>query len=318
MGVATARRIGPSRGVDGGCRVKTHTFNATTSLFSACSIDEASLSINGVTYEPDATKGYMECAFSHSWPVVTYYGECLSPETVARSSNSVMHQPVNREHRMRIHDPEHRIPDEVIGCVVGSETTHDRMRNGLVPTSIDDAPGIRAVAAIFKQAHGVDKLLGQHQSGRSTFVVSMEVMYDREQSGFVMLSEDAGDEELKWTPASWRKAGLVYIPVHEAGEEFLSARDWKLNRMKGKRPNGKGYCGIVKTNGRERECYWMMGGLSGQVHYSGLAIVKYGAEPSARIVQMLAHVPEEEGGEDPASGLVRAMNEALDQYLKNS
>ena len=256
----------------------------TSSLFSIGAIAPGAVSLNGKTYEPDVTKGFMTCTFSHTWPVVTFYGECLAPMTVGRSSASVLYQPVNREHRMRVHDPEHRIPDEVIGCVI--DCACGIGRDGRLPQTVEAAPGIDAVASIFKQAHNVDKLIGQHQSGRQTFVVSMEVMYNSEESGFLYKAIEGTDPDSDFahTPDAWRRAGLVYVPVTAA-----------------------------------REVYWVMGGPDGQVHYGGLGIVRYGAEPSARIVQMLAHAsPEEQGVEEAASELVKTLQKAVDEYLSGN
>lgn len=288
----------------------------TSSLFSIGAIAPGAVSLNGRTYEPDVTKGYMTCTFSHTWPVVTFYGECLAPLTVGRSSNSILHQPVNREHRMRVHDPEHRIPDEVIGCIV--DCACGIGRDGRLPQTVESAPGIDAVATVFKQAHNVDKLIGGHQSGRQTFVVSMEVMYNSEESGFVYKAVDGTDPEsdFKHTPDTWRRAGLVYMPVTAAREELAATRDFKHMRMRDKREDGKGYCGQAIVNGAAREVYWVMGGPDGQVHYGGLGIVRYGAEPSARIVQMLAHAsPEDQGVEEAASELVKRLQKAVDEYL---
>lgn len=279
-------------------------------LFGSLDCGDVAVSCNGAVYNPDATKGYVECSFSHVWPVVTYYGECLSPETVRRSFSSVLHQPVNREHRMRIHDPEKKAPDEVIGCIVSAECgIHS---GAALPDSVESSPGIRAVAAIFKQANGVDKIIGQHQSGRHRMTVSMEVIYSPAESGFIMRGEDPGEDELQWTPEPWRRQGLMYVPAEHADSDLVDTRDWARLRMRDMKAGGKGYFGRLRRGKKEREVYFMMGGLVGAVHYSGLAIVKAGAEPTAQITQMLAHVPEEES----VANLIGSIGSAVDNYFR--
>jgi len=259
--------------------------------------------LNGQNYQPDLTKGYLEASLSHTVPVFTYYGEGLAPATVRNSFASMLHQPVNREHRLRAFDPDHRTPDAIVGCVVASEFS----ANAALPRRLEDAPGIRAVASLFKLADGVDKILGQHQAGRQTFTVSMEVFYSNTESGFIMPIAD--DDDPKWTPEEWRAAGWNYVPYPEADEILLSTRDWKRSRMASWRADGRGYCGkFRREGGPERECYWLMGGLNGQVHYSGFGLVKAGAEPTAQITQMLAHSPELEALEELRASWTSALS----------
>lgn len=250
----------------------------TTQLLAELSLCEQGLEVGGQRFEPDATKAYCEIKLSHSWPVRTYYGEALHPATVSKSFRSLLHQPVNRDHQMRVHDPERIIRDRIVGTVVAVEFPPAPPTGWRLPASEAEAPGIRAAVSLFKQAEWVDKFLGQHQSGRLPFTVSMEVLYVNADSGF-MVESDPGTIAPGWD----------YISFNDAPPELLATRDWKRNRMTARAVDGR-YAGRWGN----REVYWLMGGIGGPVHYNGVGVVEYGAEPTARIGRVLAAVSDEE------------------------
>ena len=249
-------------------------------VLSTCEIalDDLTLELGGKKFKPDATKAYCEFVMSHSWPVVTFYGEALHPAAIAASYESLLHQPVNFGHQLRSYDAEKIFRDRILGSVVGVEFAGRPSPTGWkLPGTVAEAPGIRAVASLFKAADGADRIIGKHQTGRKPYTVSMEVSYANPESGFMVQA----------TPGTIAP-GWDYIPLSGATESLRATRDWKQLRMATKRSSG-GYHGEWKDAGGTREVFWLMGGLTGQNnHYKGVGIVEAGAEPTAEIVQMLA------------------------------
>lgn len=233
---------------------------------------DVGLEVGGQKFVPDETKAYAEIKLSHSWPVRTYYGEALHPATVARSYSTLLHQPVNRDHQMRVHDPASIVRDRIVGAVVAVEFPPGPPTGWRLASGELESPGIRAAVSLFKQAEWVDRFLGRQQSGRVPFTVSMEVVYFNDESGFMVQA----------TPGTLT-AGWDYIPFPEAPADLLATRDFKRSRMTARGPHG-GYAGQWQG----KEVYWLMGGVGGAVHYNGVGIVEAGAEPTARIGRVLA------------------------------
>lgn len=252
---------------------------------------------------PDLFTGYLHGVASYSLPVVTWYGECFDPQTVYNSGWTMYGKPLNREHRMRRHDPASRTPDAVLGCVMEVYPVGAEYRHQVSPLQVEDtdqAVRLSVTAALFKEASAVEQILGRHLSGRQEFALSIEVTYFIGDSGFVVVPSvpDRALNRLSgWTPEAYRRAGLYYVPVAEAPAELLATRgverpegDSQFRKatlssqhMRDQRPDG-GYYGQWEGH----TVYWMMGGINGQVLYGGLAVVDVGAEPTARIERMEA------------------------------
>jgi hypothetical protein len=247
---------------------------------------DQAVEINGQKLHPDKTKGYLDFRLSHSLPVITYYGEALHPETIANSFNSMLHQPLNINHAMRIHDKENIPRDRIIGGVVGVEYGRKPSNGWKVPPQREQAPGVRAVASIFKEADGADKIIGAHQSGRKHYTVSMELNYSNLDSGFLVSGEKMPAHD---TPEDLLGAGFNYIPAQEAPDDLIATRDFSRNQMRSKKPGGGRF-----GEWQGRDAYWLMGGIGGQVHYKGVGVVELGAEPTAGIGQLLASLEEAE------------------------
>src|SRR5262249_12509379 len=166
-----------------------------TELFTApCEFHgaEQAIEIAGMKKTPNQTRGYLEFFLAHAFPVVTAYRTGLHAGTVANSWESMWDQNFNYGHRIaRYHkgtEDEGRIrEDAIIGCVVGVEYPK-APDGGWKLGSIEEAPGMRCVAALFKQAQRVDRILGEHMSGKHKWTVSMEVDYWLENSGAALLA----------------------------------------------------------------------------------------------------------------------------------
>lgn len=245
---------------------------------------------------PDESTAYAVVRLSHTWPVTTLYGECLSPATVRRSHGSMRNKPVSREHKIKSYNPQEISRDYILGSVVDVRFDWPGVA---LPRTEAEAPGVEVLVALFKASEGMAQMLGAHQSGRHEYTVSMEVRYRGSESGFLV--GDGGGRET--TPAAWRQAGWSYVSALEADEALLATRDWRRDRMADMRPDGR-RCG--HWNGAET--YWLMGGLDGAVHYTGVGWVRYGAEPTARVDRLMASAGR--GGGLPGASLWRAEEEA--------
>ncbi|MHB9007642.1 MAG: hypothetical protein ACYDC1_11990 [Limisphaerales bacterium] len=302
--------------------VPGHLSQERSTVFSKGSVDRVAVTMAGRTFEPDAGTAYLHCTLSHVVPVFTWYGEGLSPSTVGAAWRTMLHKPLNRDHRMKSYDPKNIPADWVIGCAVAVESALASPGSQRVPATVEESPGIDVVCAIFKAAAGVPDILGKHQSGRQEFTVSMEISYNAGESGFLVdLRDDdepdralfAKDQGGTPTPPTWSRAGWMYVPVQEADEDLLAARNlevkegrllMKKRQMRDRRPDGGGWYG----RWRDHDVWWLMGGMNGTIDYQGIGVVGSGAEPTAKITQMVAHRAEDEQN---AADFLTALGRAL-------
>lgn len=256
---------------------------------------------DGQRLKPDDTKGYVEFRISHALPVITAYGCALDPGTITNSFVSMQHQVVNLGHQMKAYHPDDDLRgDRIVGSVVGVK---------LVNGSMSGAPAhIHGVAVIHKLANGLDKVLGQHQSGRHEWTVSMEVRYDLEQSGWAVGKAGASWDDtakalgpdaagiVSGGPERLRSMGFGYVPWGEAPEELRACYSDKETR--------------VVSMWSDQPAVLLMGGVDGRVHYMGVGIVPYGAEPTARLTRVMA--------DHPALRALQAFGGRLGEFLQKN
>lgn len=245
-------------------------------------------------FEPNETLAYLEGAISHSFPVVTVYGCALHAGTVLNSYRSLLRQVFNRDHRMAEYykgtPEEDKVREDwIIGCVAGVEFHKPATGLSLGALMKNGPVGIRIVNNVFKSAKGVDNLLGKYQAGRQPFTLSMEVTWHKSESGFAIFPVDdstTGKPDVskefqasidQYAPDDFKASGFGYVPWAEAEPELLATFSNEKNS-------------VVKA-WRGRRVAVLMGGIDGSVHYGGVAMVKYGAEPTAAISQLLASDP---------------------------
>lgn len=239
----------------------------------------------GRMFQPDDETAYFAFRMSHAFPVVSFYGECVHPNVVAKTWPTLQSQQMNIGHLLKVHDPENIRNDRIIGFVAAAEfpTTPE---GGWKIGARAAAPGIRAAGAIFKQAAGVDRIIGAHTSQRKNYTVSMELKYFNEESGFAVQRESTPYRAEGLGPLG---DGWDFIPVSAAPKTLLETRDWKKKRMTTRRSDG-GYVGKWE----KRDAFFMMGGTDGNNRYSGVGIVEHGAEPTATIEQVLAGIDSQD------------------------
>lgn len=239
--------------------------------------------------KPDKFKAYVEFSLAHAFPVVTSYSTSFHPTTLRNSYETMLHQCFNYGHKVSRYykgkpEEDREREDRILGSIIAVEFPREPI-GGWVLTDSEKAPGMRCVASVAKEAKGIDRIIGQHQTGRHDWTVSLELEYFLVDSGVVLipdgeskLSDDEKALVAKHTPADYAKAGLGYLPLIEADDSLIScfsrekgtwSKPWKGNRL-----------------------VTLMNGIDGMIQFKGTGIVQYGAEPAARIEQILAEDKE--------------------------
>lgn len=268
---------------DGKAGEKRPEIQCSSFLCSAPSVlcGDEGMDFSGTRYVPDTTKGYFDFHISHGL-VVTAYGTTIEPGTIRNSFSSMKHQVINLMHEMKAYHPERENMkgDRVVGTVLDVSLV-----NGA-----DGTNHIHGIGVLHKLAYGLNHVVGQHQTGRHEWTVSMEVNYWLDESGFLMGREGDSleatmkaikDEEkercLAGTPDHLRRRGRLYLPWANAPEDLRQCFSSEQGR--------------IVSKWRDLDTVLMMGGVGGKVHYHGVGVVTYGAEPTARIGQLLATHP---------------------------
>ncbi len=214
-------------------------------------------------FKPDNWKAYMEFTINHAMPVVagpTMKGNYLAyhPAVIARSCQSLLHQQLNLEHKIKAYNPDKIARDRILGAIVAVSFPTMPFDQWKIGDDKAAAPAIRAVAAIFKQAEGVNRILGNHQASRQTWNNSIEVIYPVDEMG-------------------------VYIP---SSREVLSV-DALPAAMKGVIERDRtGHLIIGKFKGEQLA--FAPGCVDGTIEYQGVGMTRNPAEKEAEIDQILA------------------------------
>lgn len=234
---------------------------------------DKALVCEGRSFVPDRFRAFLACSFAHSLPVTTTYGTGMLASVVARSYEAMRCQAVNIEHMMKAWDPENVKNDRVIGAVQAVEFPSMPEGGWIIPAERKDAPGARAVCSIAKFADGVQEILKGYSSGTQEWAVSMEVVYNLLSTAFAW-DADKKDIELKCDVVTL-SGGWKAVRYGDAPSEMRDC--WGgTNPRRILRP----YQGANLT--------LLMGGLDGTVEFSGLGVVRRGAEPEAQIERLTA------------------------------
>jgi hypothetical protein len=244
---------------------------------SVCHQTTDVIEMGGRKFVPDETKGYIDLRMSHSFPTFNAYGQGIHPHVISQSYKSLEHQNVNYEHHLVAYDKEKNTHDKILGTVLAVEFPRPLGTTWRVPKTAEEAPAIRAVASFTKLARGVDTIMGKHLSGRHTFTVSMEVRYNYKDCAFAVALN--GKKPKHDTPDDIAEAGYEYIPWVDSEDDLLKCYSPTRNR--------------ITSDWQGRKVVQLLGGLDKPVHYSGLAIVQFGAERTAEILQMAASNTED-------------------------
>jgi hypothetical protein len=264
-----------------------------TRVFGTIALCSNVIELAGERFTPDASKAYAEFTLARGFPVITAYGTCLHPGTVANSFASMKHQVLDYDHRIKAYNPrkndgskedEGRIArDHIIGTIVAVDFPRAPLGGWKVGFDKETAPAIHGVAVIHKQAEKVPQILGEHLGGRHKWSVSLEMEHQFLQGGFVVgdrAKAKPAQQSLMAadTPPELAAGGFGYVTVENAPAALLDCFDLGKRRVVG------AWQGLPVS--------FMQGGLNGDVHFMGAGIVRYGAEREAEIQQILAHDPD--------------------------
>ena len=279
------------------------TFTAQVQLWDAA-IDISGMMLaggvvahQGAKLQPDKYKAYIEFSLAHAYPVVSSFGTSFHASTLKNSFASMLNQQFNYGHLLREYFKEEKgrdvREDRILGAVIAVDFPREPM-GGWKITDYETSPGMHCIATVAKQAKGMDRVLGQYQTGRHDWTVSLELNYTPAESGVVLIPVQQGDlgsrarqdaisdEEkalmAKHTPDDYARAGLSYLPILEAPEELMDC--FNLDKKIWSKP-WKGHKIVT-----------LAGGIGGNVDFMGTGLVRYGAEPAARIEQVLAEDKE--------------------------
>jgi hypothetical protein len=303
-------------------------------LCSASEVGSPGITIAGETFVPDAATAYVEFFLSHAFPVYLDVAEpgsepyrtTIHPATVANSYRSLRGKVLNFAHIMRSYDPERNVRDRIFGTVMAVElsgpdgplTTPD----GGWKVQGDPllAPGIRAVAALHKNAEGVLNMIDTWQQGRTPFggtewTVSMENEATISDGGFLLrrtMDDDGGyyhpgnrlDEfaAMGQTPDDFKALGWIYVPWAAAPADLRSCLD------------AGGMIAVVRNflqtdTSPGVTTLFLNGGLNGTLFYFGVALTPLARESHARVGRVMASA-------DPTIAALAAVGDAVTGFCE--
>ena len=278
-------------------------------LCSFGDVGATGITIAGETFVPDAATAYVEFFLSHAFPVYLDVAEpgcepyrtTIHPQTVANSYRSLRGKVLNFAHIMRSYDPEKNVRDRMFGTVMAVELSGP---DGPLTTPEGgwkvqgdplQAPGIRAVAALHKNAEGVLKVIETWQQGKTPFggtewTVSMENEATISDGGFLLKAEIGKAESrnrldefaaLGQTPDDFKALGWIYVPWGLAPADLRSCLD------------AGGMIAVVRNflqsdTSPGVTTLFLNGGLNGRLFYFGVALTPLARESHARVGRVMA------------------------------
>lgn len=211
---------------------------------------------------PDQWTAYARVRFGKALPMVVgpesingaVFG--IHPAVLARSYQGIVHKQVNLGHNLKALGKKE---DRICGCVLQAAFPEEPEGGWQIGDSIDDAPHITAFSALFKQAHGVPKMLGDHLGGKVEMSCSMEFTYYYDEMG-----------------------------IHDPVNKMTYDRGAIPTNLKGYiYEDEKGRLGIRK-NSRNPGLVIANGGVSGRIYFSGYGYTDRPAEATAGIESIAA------------------------------
>lgn len=207
--------------------------------------------------KPDGFTAYSRISFGRSLPLVagpemisgSVFG--IHPAVLARSASGIVHKQMNMGHKVTYLGARE---DRICGCVLGASFPEEPEGGWVIPPTVESAPAITAFAALFKQAKGVDKMLGDHLSGKVRMAVSMEFTF------------------------FWEEVG-IYIPeeneVYHRDNLPRSIQGMVFNDDKGRL--------LIRNTARNPKLVLAIGGKDGRMIFSGVGYTPTPADPTAYV-----------------------------------
>ncbi len=208
--------------------------------------------------EPNETRAYISYKICRALPKVIgpeSHGKYLGfhPQVLHRCHKGLLHQQNNLNHKLMKYGS---YKDAIMGCVVGTAVNASASTMG-IPESIDEAPWIDVLAVVFKNASGVEKMLGEHLTGKP-WSVSIESRARYSDSG-------------------------IYVPSDREIVSFADVKGALKNHVKFSAETGL-TLGVYKG----KQLAMAMGGQDGHAFYDGVGYTRNPAEDTAEITQVRA------------------------------
>lgn len=228
----------------------------------------------GLGYTPDRWKAYMEFDICAALPAITgpvsegfFVG--YTPQTLAMSHQSLLHQQVNLNHILKAYESEDGKKgdkDRIVGCVVATYFPKPPMDGWKIGDDPGAAPAIRGMAVIFKLADGVNRVMGDHQTSRKKQSLSIEAITSLDNIGIYLPGRGADK----------------IVPITAIAEHDPILESLELNPMK-----------LGKVNGEQGVFVF---GMGRPIELRGVGITPRPAEETAKIVSFDAKKQEIDGG----------------------
>lgn len=215
-------------------------------------------------YRPDLFKAYITFDICHSFPQIlgpTSTGGFLGyhPAVLEANHRSLLHQWMNLRHKTKANDVAGKERDRIVGCIVSTWFPPAPPLGWKIPETKEQAPCIKACAVLFKLAEGMNRVLGDHQTSRQPWSVSIEVDATIDQLGLYLPS----------TREIW--------PLSLAPDDLLEAVS--VDRRSGN---------LVVGQARGEQLAFAYGNTSGQIFFRGVGMTPNPAEKTARITSIMA------------------------------
>jgi hypothetical protein len=238
-------------------------------------------------FTPDDTKAFFIFESAYGFPAgESIYSTSFHPNTIAASYKTLLNGSLDYEHRLMVNDPKLQ-NDHFVGSVVAVSFPGNHSAGGWKIN--ESSPHITGVGVLWKRAQGMRRILGEHLTGHHQWAVSYDALWGGEEknatvqqvlaktSSFAVQLPKDGKPELGFSPPDFLEAGWEYIPGNEAPKDLLNTTT-----------SGDGTAFRVDKQWHGRKVVVLMNDQVGHVHFSGLAIVRYGAEKAAGIRSVVA------------------------------
>jgi len=207
--------------------------------------------VNGNTYTPDENKAFFTFTMLHSWPVINGNGMSFAAKTIQRSFQTAQFNQVNFEHQSEGNGITLWDGSKIIGTMIdaGFEVNDDGIAEMVV------------VGVLWKREPLAMEIINDMATGGKEWKISMEVLYDERESGFMVASED----------------GDSFIPLSAAPDTLIEAFDNGWGKW-----DGKKYGFMLGGTGEEGDPD------EANVNFWGSALTLTPADPNATIRTLVA------------------------------
>lgn len=237
---------------------------ANVRLLTAAAAGAAASPFEALKYEPDLFKCYVEFDICHSFPQITgptMHGAYLGyhPAVLAANHGSLRHQWMNLRHLTAANAGDGKTRDRIVGCIVATHFPAPPPLGWKIPEKPEDAPCIKGCAVLFKLAEGMNRVIGDHQTSRQPWSVSIEVDATLDNVGIYQPS----------TREIW--------PLATAPDDLLEAVTVD--------PKSRN---LVIGRARGEQLAFAYGHTNGKLHYRGVGMTPRPAEKTAKITSITA------------------------------